>query len=151
MPRSSESSLPCRIDWQPSRWLVGALCALALLSALSVVLSGLAAELKPMVAGIAVMTGLGLARREALRPRFSLQWSGTGLLLRDDKGRSQVLHAPVLREQGPLLHIEARTEAGRRWSRTWWPDTLSPVGRRQVRLASSVSPRSGIHLPSMAA
>ena len=151
MPRSSESSLPCRIDWRPSRWLVGALCLLALLSALSVMLSGLPAQMKPMFAGLAAMGGLGLARREALRPSVSLQWSAGRLALVDAQGGRRELHNPVLREQGPLLHLEARTDAGRRWSRTWWPDTLSGALRRQVRLAASLSPRSGIHLPSMAA
>ncbi|WP_374602438.1 hypothetical protein [Arenimonas sp.] len=143
--------MPCRIDWRPSRWLVGALCGLALLSALSVMLSGLPAQMKPMFAGLAAMGGLGLARREALRPPVSLAWSGAGLLAIDPEGQSQALIAPVLREQGPLLRIEARMPTGRRWSRTWWPDTLPAARRRQVRLAFSVSPRSGINLPSMAA
>ena len=57
----------------------------------------------------------------------------------------------VLREQGRLLRLQACTPGGQRWSRTWWPDTLSIPDRRRLRLAASVSPRSGIHLPSMAA
>ena len=57
----------------------------------------------------------------------------------------------VLREQGPLLRLQAGTAGGHGWSRTWWPDTLSTPDRRRLRLAASVSPRSGIHLPSMAA
>ncbi len=151
MPRSSNASLPCRIDWRPSRWLVGALCALAALAALAIAASGLPAHLKPMFAGVVALTGLAQARREALRPPFSLAWQGATLALHAAQGQPQLLVSPTLREQGPLLRIQARTPGGQRWSRTWWPDTLSAADRRQVRLASSVSPCSGIHLPSMAA
>ena len=136
MPSSSNASLPCRIDWRPSRWLVGALCALAALAALSVMASGLPALLKPMIAVIAGLYGLAVARREALRRPVSLDLAGATL---------------VLREQGPLLRLQAGTAGGQGWSRTWWPDTLSTPDRRRLRLAASVSPRSGIHLPSMAA
>lgn len=136
MPSSSNASLPCRIDWRPSRWLVGALCALAALAALSVMASGLPGQLKPMFAVVSALYGLALARREALRRPVSLDLAGATL---------------VLREQGPLLRLQACTADGRRWSRTWWPDTLSTPDRRRLRLAASVSPRSGIHLPSMAA
>jgi hypothetical protein len=115
---------------------VGALCALAALAALSVMASGLPEQFKPMFAVIAGLYGLAMARRETLRRPVSLDLAGATL---------------VLREQGPLLRLRACTPGGQRWSRTWWPDTLSTPDRRRLRLAASVSPRSGIHLPSMAA
>ncbi|GGA74396.1 hypothetical protein GCM10011521_10730 [Arenimonas soli] len=130
---------------------MGALCALAVLAAVSVMASGLAAQLKPLFAGIAAMTGLALARRESIRPPLVLVWQGATLAVSDARGRRELLFSPTLREQGPLLRIQARTAGGQRWSRSWWPDTLSAPGRRRLRLAASVSPRSGIHLPSMAA
>lgn len=136
MPASSNASLPSRIDWRPSRWPVLALCLLAPLAALSVMASGLADPLKPLVAFIAALYGLALARREALRPPVTFDLRGAAL---------------ELREQGPLVRVQARRPDGRRWSRTWWPDTLSAPDRRRLRFAAAVSPRSGIHLPSMAA
>lgn len=151
MPSSSNAYLPCRIEWRPSRWLVGALCVLAALAGASVLASGLPTALKPMLAGLVAMTGLAQARREALRAPVSLVWQGDALQLHDAAGRIHRLQSPRLREQGPLLRIQARTAHGRRWSRSWWPDTLSSPDRRRLRLAAAVSPRSGIHLPSMAA
>ncbi|KFL37806.1 hypothetical protein [Arenimonas donghaensis] len=143
--------MPCRIEWRPSRWLVGALCLLAGLAAASVLASGLPDALKPMLAGLVVLAGLARARREALRAPVSLVWQGDTLVVHDLAGGRHRLSSPRLREQGPLLRIQARTAQGRRWSRSWWPDTLAGPDRRRLRLAAAVSPRSGIHLPSMAA
>lgn len=151
MPSSSNASLPCHIEWRPSRWLVGALCVLAALAAASVLASGLPATPKPLLAGLVALAGLVRARREALRRPLLLAWQGETLVVADAVGRRLRLTSPQLREQGPLLRIQARTADGRRWSRSWWPDTLAGPDRRRLRLAASVSPRSGIHLPSMAA
>ncbi|WP_460453284.1 hypothetical protein [Arenimonas aestuarii] len=113
--------------------------------------SNLQGPFKPLLAVVAALTGLALARREALRPVLRLDWQGPTLVVHDTRGGKQVLQRPTLCERGPLLCIQARTAGGRLWSRSWWPDTLSAPDRRRLRLAGSVSPRSGIHLPSMAA
>lgn len=151
MPRSSASSSTCRFDWRPSRWQLAALCALAPLAAGSVMASGLPAGWRLLLAAVALLAGLTQAWREWRRPPLQLAWAHDGLWLADGQGRVRHVVRPLLREQGPLLVLSGRDAAGRHWRAAWWPDTLPRPLRRQLRLRSAVSPRSAIHLPSMAA
>ncbi|MBW8311897.1 MAG: hypothetical protein K0M64_07645 [Rhizobium sp.] len=148
---SSSASSTCRIDWRPSRWLPRVLRLIGLLAGLSLLLSALPASLRSPLAALAAAEGWRLARRERRRPPLSL--SATGAILRIMNGGEEgpVLHAPRLREQGPLTLLCATLPGGRRLRLAWWPDTLDAAGRRQLRLAVAAMSRHDPILPAVAA
>ena len=113
--------------------------------------SGLDSGWRGPLALVVLLAGLGQAWREGRRPTLSLAWAHDGLWLADVQGRVRHVRQPRLREQGPLLCLSGRDTAGHHWRAAWWPDTLPRPLRRRLRLLSSVSPRSAIHFPSMAA
>ncbi|QOD90225.1 hypothetical protein H2514_08225 [Lysobacter sp. CW239] len=140
-PTWSSTSATCRLEWRPSRWLIGSLSGLGLSAALSL----LAADLPPLVAWpgavVAMAYGMWLARREAGKPMVEL-------CLRD--GVVTVDGEPVDRFQvdwrGSLAfvrwqaapHRDTRQRGGspRRRRLVWWPDTLAAAERRELRLAA---------------
>ena len=113
--------------------------------------SGFDAAWRGLLAPAVLLAGLGQAWREWRRPPLSLAWARDGLRLADGQGRVRHIRQPRLREQGPLLCLSGRDADGHHWRAAWWPDTLPRPLRRRLRLFSCVSPRSAIHLPSMAA
>lgn len=151
MPPSSNASLPCRTDWRPSAWLVGALCVLAVLAAASAWASALPGPWRFVAAAGALAHGASLAWREARRPPACLAWGRRGACLQDGQGGWESLHDPRLQCRGPLVQLQARGRGGRRVHLLWWPDTLPPAARRRLRLAASVSHRSDFPHASVAA
>ena len=151
MPPSSNASLTCRTDWRPSAWLVGALCALALLAAASAWASALPGAWRPAVALAALVYGGWLAWREARRRPACLAWDHRGACLQDGQGGWVPLREPRLQFRGPLVQLRAIGRGGRRVHLLWWPDTLPPPARRRLRLAASVSHRSDFPHASVAA
>jgi toxin CptA len=117
------------------------LSALALIAILAVV-SILASEMPrafawPLCVTVLVCGGFVL-RREARRPvrEVSIDASGHGIRVDGVLVESWRLHW-----RGPLAFAEFRLN-GKRERLSWWPDTLPPARRRELRLAASSSPVS---------
>ena len=117
MPKSphwSNTSAPFRLEWRPSRWVTGALLALAVLAPLAV----LASEMPPAaawpLAAIACVWGLVRARREWRRPPCVLDWPPS-------EGTTGQWRGPLLFVRGPGIRL------------SWWPDTLDAATRRELR------------------
>ena len=130
MPWCSGSA-PCRIDWRPSRCLLAALLLLTVLAPLAVLASEMPRAAAWLLAAAAVAHGLWLARREWRRPSRSLLFTGDGRLLVD----GDEVGDASLQWRGPLAFLSWRDAGGRRGRLTWWPDTLLPRWRRELRLA----------------
>ncbi|MDH5833864.1 hypothetical protein [Luteimonas sp. M1R5S59] len=110
----------------------------------------LVSEMPPPVAWPLALSAVGyalwLARREWRRPACSLVLAG-------DADRVEVDGEPVgdfaLQWRGPLAFAAWRDVRGRRRRLAWWPDTLPPARRRELRLAAP-APRAARRGPSMA-
>jgi len=130
-PHSSSASASFRSDWKPSAVLCGALIALGLLAAVSILASDLprwgAWSASIVVAG----WGVWLAKRESRRKPIRLSWRGDGVLFVD----GERVEAAELHWRGSLAFLSWRTgNKSRRLA--WWPDTLPAAGRRELRLAA---------------
>lgn len=130
--RWSNASASCRIEWRPSRLLACALCLLGVLGALSALASEMPGALAWPVAAAALAWALSLARAEVVRPARVLTWPATGAPLLD----GVPLQTVRLRWRGPLAFLHWRSEDGRTGRLAWWPDTLDPAARRELRLAA---------------
>ncbi|WP_372013243.1 hypothetical protein [Pseudoxanthomonas sp. 10H] len=137
-PHSSPASAPCRLEWRPSRWLMAALLALALLAPLSILGSDLGpAAAWPLALG-AGGYGLWLARREAGRQRRQLVLAPARMAPgMPDMLDGRPLHACRIRWRGPLAFVHVTDRQGRSERLVWWPDTLPPPRRRELRLAAA--------------
>jgi len=136
---SSPASSTFRLDWRPSRVLGLALVMLGLLAGASVLASRLPPPMKLPVAVLALAHALRLARREAGRAACTLAWAGGDAPVQAGEAR---LVAPRLHLRGPIAVLIARDVHGTLQRFCWWPDTLSPGLRRQLRLAVAAAPRS---------
>ncbi len=130
---SSSASVSCRLEWRPSRWLIGALLLLAILAALSI----LASEMPPVAAWplaiVALAYGGWQARTESRKRHRDFVFSGNDLPTMLD-GRP--VEAVVVQWRGPLAFVSWRGCDGRRERLAWWPDTLPAACRRELRLAA---------------
>lgn len=152
MTPSSITSSTCRIDWRPSRSLLAGLVALGLLAAASLLMSALP-PIPAVLSAFAALAWAGhLAWRESRRPPCVLVLAGQGVPVQWHRGAEvEPLHDPQLHQRGPLAVLRARDSQGRRHSFSWWPDTLPPAARRQLRLLRDLSSRYDKPLPSVAA
>ena len=122
-----------RIEWRPSRGLLAVIALLGMLGAFSV----LSSEMPRAAAWLLAVASLAYAglcfRRESRRPVQSF-------VLRGDAGPVLVDGAGVdgfeLHWRGPLAFASWRDGRGRCQRRAWWPDTLPPARRRELRLAA---------------
>ena len=130
-PHSSSASATCRIDWRPSAVACGALIALGLLAALSILASDLPRACAWPPALLAPAWGAWLARRQWRRAPLPLCWRADGALF---VGGERV-DAAELHWRGPLAFLSWR-RAGKAGRLAWWPDTLPAAGRRELRLAA---------------
>ena len=143
MPNSTRSSsasahfrpasvIEARIDWRPSRWVSGALVLLGVLAACSL----FASELPTVVAWPAAVVVLAWAgwraRRESRAPGRSFVFR-TDAPVRVD---GIVADDLVVRWRGPLAFVHWRDGGSRIQRVSWWPDTLPPARRRELRLAA---------------
>lgn len=152
MTTSSAVSSTLSIDWRPSRWLLAALCVLGLLAGLSLGLSDLGTLPATLAAaGSAAWTG-SLVRKEARRPA-GVVTIGQGIthLHLNGRGAPEPLHDLRWQLRGPLAVLLARDRQGQRICLSWWPDTLPPSSRRQLRLARDLGSRHDKPLPPVAA
>lgn len=130
---SSSASVSCRLEWRPSRWVIGAVLVLAMLATISVLISEmpLSAAL-PLVIGVAMHACL-LVRRYQRLPRQEFVFPGNDLAVALD---GQPINDVAVEWRGPLAFISWRDRTGRLRRLSWWPDTLPPAHRRELRLAA---------------
>ena len=112
--------------------MVGALLALGVLAALSLTASALPPVLARPAAAVAVALAAWAAWRESRRPARALVWPAAGPPPTLD---GQALDEAALHWRGPLAFLRWRDAGGRRYL-SWWPDTLPPMARRELRLAA---------------
>ena len=147
MPNSTRSSAACgsfrpaeagpaghaRIDWRPSAWLVWSMPVLGLLAGISLLWSDLPPWLAWPGAVLALACGIRLWRRERRRPDLGFVFRGGASPLVDGEPADGF----ALQWRGPLAFARWRDARGRARSCAWWPDTLPPPQRRELRLAAS--------------
>jgi toxin CptA len=131
--RLSSASVNCRLEWRPSRWLIGALLALGLLAALAV----LASSMPRLVAWPLAVSALAYAgwraRRESRLPSHALFLPGNELPVTLD---GLPIEQARVQWRDPLAFLRWRDRQGRLQRLSWWPDTLPPARRRELRLAA---------------
>ncbi|MBO9882237.1 hypothetical protein [Xanthomonas sp. D-109] len=133
-PISSLPSAPCRLDWRPSCWLLAALTLLGVLAPLSLLGSDLPPRLAWPAAVLALLYAAWLLRREAGRaPRTLVLPVGAGAPRVDGVAVSDLQVA----WRGPLAFVCWRDAQGCTQRLAWWPDTLPPAARRELRLAAA--------------
>lgn len=140
-PHWSNASAPCRVEWRPSRWLIAALCVLAVLASVSLLTSDLAPRLAWPLAVFALGYGLWLAHRESRKPPNEIVIHDAGTRVEVDGER---IEGFGIEWRGMLAFARWRDGEGRVQRRVWWPDTLTADARRELRLAAPVetSPRA---------
>lgn len=145
--RRSSASSSCRLEWRPSRLQLGLLALIVALAAFSVLHCALPAALAWPAAGLVCVCGGWQLRREWRRPVRSLVF-GPSFGLQVD---GVVVERARLHWRGPLAFLRWRRPGARRdEALAWWPDTLPPAQRRELRLAAGegvISPRTGVMAP----
>jgi toxin CptA len=131
--RLSSASVSCRLEWRPSRWVIGALLILGLLSAFSVLASAMPRLAAWPLAVAAVAFGCRLAHREWRAPHLALFFPGNELPVMLD---GQPLDKAEVQWRGPLAFLVWWDRQGRPQRLSWWPDTLPAASRRELRLAA---------------
>lgn len=130
--RSWKRSAPCRLDWRPSRWQCAAHVLLALLMPLAVLGSGLPDPYRWPAALLATVWAAGQGWHYARRPACHI------VICAGDAPvtvNGEPVDALSLQDRGWLLQLRWRAD-GRRHARLFWPDTLPPAARRELRLAA---------------
>ena len=142
---SSPTSAPCRFEWRPSRCLQAGLLVLVALMPVSVALSDIEGLAAWLVAAAAMAWGAWSLHRERGRPVRALVVPVGDVPATVDGEAVQDLD---VRWQGPLVRV-AWHQQGRRGELLFWPDTLPPAQRRELRLAVAAR-RAPASTPQMA-
>ena len=130
---SSSASVSCRIEWRPSRWVIGALLSLAVFAAFSMLASAMTRFVAWPLASLVLAYGLWRARRESCLPRLEFFFPGSDLPAMLD---SAPIDRAEVQWRGPLAFVRWQDREGG-WKRlSWWPDTLPVERRRELRLAA---------------
>ncbi|RPE81776.1 hypothetical protein [Vulcaniibacterium tengchongense] len=138
---SSSGSANCRpeaegrLPWRPSRLLAGALSVSGMLAAAAVWASEAPWPVAAPLSLAAATQGVRLARRELRRRPRALAIAARAGQVRVD---GEPVEAFALRWRGTLAFAQYRDRDGRRHRLAWWPDTLDPASRRELRLAVPV-------------
>jgi toxin CptA len=135
--RSSSGSASCRLEWRPSNWVYLVLLALGALAAFCVLASEMPRALAWPMAAAALAHGAGIARGYRRQPARIFVLRGHPLVIEVD---GVAVRAWRLRWRGPLAFLGWRDAAGRAHHCSWWPDTLPPGRRRELRLAATAGP-----------
>ena len=134
--RLSSASVSCRIEWRASRWVIGALLSGGLLASVSVFLSGMPRPAAWLLAAAVSIHTLWLADRESRRPVRSLVFPGNDMPVTVD---GMPMEQVEVQWRGPLAFVSWKDRDGRRLRLSWWPDTLPPARRRELRLAANAT------------
>ena len=129
---SSNASAPCRLEWRPSRWVAIALCLLTVFSVPSLLASDLPRPFAWLIAVVASTAGWRSMGRELRRPTCEIWMAGDGQVTVD----GEAVHAFAIDWRGPIAFLSWRDAEGRMQRRSFWPDTLPPPRRRELRLAA---------------
>lgn len=130
-PRSSPASAPCRLEWRPSRWQCGAQLLITALAPWALCSSDLPPPLRWPAALLALAVGGAQAWRYwRTPPRRLVIAPGSGPAMVD----GDEVAALQLSDRGLLLQLAWR-QHGRVRRCLFWPDTLAPAQRRELRLA----------------
>jgi toxin CptA len=121
-------------DYQPSRWIAGAVALMTLAAAISPWLSALSPQVAMPLMILAFAFG-GTAIRAFSRPpfvRIALRESGWSLVGRGGGEREAVLQSQA--RLGPWVLLAFRYAAGSRFRVVLGPDNLDAVTRRRLIL-----------------
>jgi toxin CptA len=131
---AAESSMvDGRLEWRPSCWPLAVLAALTMLAPFAVLVSEMPRGAAWPLALAASVYGGWLFRREHLKPPRMFVFPGDdGPVLLDGEAVDEV----TVRWRGPLAFVRWRDSDGRAHRLGWWPDTLPPARRRELRLAA---------------
>lgn len=136
--RSSTRSAPCRLEWHPSRWQLAAHLVFAALMPWAATATALPAAAQWPAGLLAAALAAGQGWHHSHRPsRAFVIPSGEGPVRVD----GQPVEGLTLHDRGPLLQLGWRMD-GRRQACLFWPDTLPPPRRRELRLALQARPIS---------
>lgn len=124
-----------RLEWRPSCWPLAILVALTLLAPFAVLVSEMPRSAAWPLALVASMYGGWLFRREQRKLPRMFVFSGDAPVLLDDEAIDDV----TVQWRGPLAFVRWRDAHGRIHRLGWWPDTLPPARRRELRLAAPAS------------
>ncbi len=138
-PPERESAGTARILWRPSRWLAWTMPTLGLLAACSLLMSDLGPALAWPGAALVLGHGAWLWWRECRRPQQAFVFRAGAAPLVDGEPAARF----VLQWRGPLAFAHWRDVRGRRRHCAWWPDTLPPPQRRELRLAAAAARDAG--------
>ena len=116
--------------------MISALLSGGVLASVSVFLSGMPRPAAWLLAAAVSIHALWLADRESRRPVRSLVFPGNDLPVTVDG--MPVEHVEV-QWRGPLAFVSWKERDGRRQRLSWWPDTLPPARRRELRLAANAT------------
>jgi toxin CptA len=132
--RSSSESASCRLEWRPSGWLSMAVTVIGPLAACCVLTSEMPRALAWPLAVAAMTHGAILAWRYRRQPVREFVFRGHPAAALVD---GVALPSWRLQWRGPLAFLSWRDAAGRAHRCSWWPDTLPPGRRRELRLAAT--------------
>lgn len=130
--RLSSVSVSCRLEWRPSRWVIGALFVLGMLAAFSVLASAMPRWAAWPLSVATLAYAAWQARREWRLSRHELFFPGNDLSVTLD---GQSIGNVELRWRGPMAFLLWQDPRGRPMRLSWWPDTLPAARRRELRLA----------------
>ena len=130
---SSNGSVSCRLEWRPSRWVIGMLALLGILAAFSI----LASEMPRLAAWPLALSALAFgwwrAWRESRLPAREFFLPGNGLPVMLD---GAPIESVEVQWRGSLAFVRWQGRGGRSRHLSWWPDTLPAARRRELRLAA---------------
>lgn len=131
----SNASLPCRIEWRPSRWALVVTLIIAVLATVAIAQSAMPDPLRTVSMVAVLALAVWRAWHEAQRRPWLLHWPGL------DRSASWVMQGHesavticAVQLRGPLAGVSLNDGSGRSAHYLWWPDTLDPASRRALRL-----------------
>jgi hypothetical protein len=113
--------------------VIGALLALGPSAAWAVLASAMPRLVAWPLAASAVAHGFHRAWRESRSPRLALFFPGNELPVTLE---GLPIDKAEVRWRGPLAFLRWQDRQGRTMRLSWWPDTLPPARRRELRLAA---------------
>lgn len=133
--RLSNGSPACRLEWRPSRWLLAVIALITLLAMFSLHASDMPGWLAWLLSGPVLFLGVRTLLKEWSHPPVLLVFRGSGQPVLVD---GQVVRDLGVEWRGPLAFARWQDADGLTRRLSWWPDTLPPARRRELRLAADL-------------